>query len=272
MRQATNDYAAGRFNQEACQTLARKLKLTDVAAFVTLYRAGVCMNFRYAGQCVPNRQDIMDTVGARTFIDLAGGSQGVDMYRAFINERCVPEIASILAPLITVESMRVHTAGHEFNHPACRSIEIDKALGKQIMLLEEAKATALGLLVAEFWKSTPEHRLELVAAMVARAIRMAQKTILKDETFAGYAREGMMLTTTLFNSGVMALTENGITVDLQKAVSGVWFGKLSDFIDLVTQDYWSHDSVALARLEETTKTFCDPESAQLAPFIAWVNK
>ena len=248
---------------------SQRLGHTDVGVFVTAIRAGVSLNFRYAGQAAPNRQDVLAS-GGRIFIDKAASMLAGKPLIKLLEEHCTVETSAALKPFITAENQTLHTIIHEFAHPIGRTSEIDSALGSEgRSLLEEAKATLLGTVAEEWRDSTPEKRLTLVALSVARVIRFMRKTTLENPTVAPYVRENFVAATTLFDSGVMRLTEQGIEVDLQKAKGHNWFKVLRNFDCSVLDAYDAHSTVVLQSL---MNAYCNKEIEPLASLIEWVNR
>lgn len=256
-------------SDELVDVAKRRLGHTDVGVFVTAIRSGVSLNFRYAGQAAPNRQEVL-AHGGRIFIDKAMSTLACQPLMKLLDEHCTAETAAALKPLITAENQMLHTTIHEFAHPIGRTSEIDAALGSEgRQLLEEAKATLLGTVAEEWRDSTPEKRLVLVALTVARIVRFMRKTTLESPTSAPYVRENLVAATTLFDSGVMRLVKDGIEVNLDKAKSSVWFDALRKFDHSVLDGYDAHSVVVLRSLAHA---YCDKESQPLAELIAWVNR
>ena len=248
---------------------AQRLGRTDIGVFVSAIRAGVSLNFRYAGQAAPNRQDVL-AHGGRIFVDRSASIIACKPLTQLLDEHCTKETAAALKPFITAENQTLHTIIHEFAHPIGRTIEIDDALGNEgRSFLEEAKATLLGTVAEEWRDSTPEKRLTLVALTVARVIRFMRKTTFENPTVAPYVRENLVAATTLFDSGVMRLVKDGITVDLEKAQSSVWFDRLRTFDRAVLSAYQAHSTDTLPVLMDD---YCDKEAQPIASFIAWVNR
>lgn len=139
-RQGTVDFAKLISpSPDAISDLKGKFGHIDVAAFYDIIRSGVALNFRYAGQCAPNRPDVQNTYGGRIFIELTQPALMCKKLRGLIKKHCVPDTAAQLMPLIMPDGHWEHTLGHEFFHPFGRSIKIDDALGDAEELLEEAK-------------------------------------------------------------------------------------------------------------------------------------
>ena len=247
---------------------SQRLGRTDIGVFVSAIRAGVSLNFRYAGQAAPNRQDVL-AHGGRIFVDKAASIIACKPLIQLLDEHCTKETAAALKPFITAENQTLHTIIHEFAHPIGRTSEIDTGLGSEgRALLEEAKATLLGTVAEEWRDSTPEKRLILTALTVARVIRFMRNDTRTNPTVAPYVRENLVSLTTLCDSGVMRLAKDGIEVDVEKAKSSAWFDALRRFDRSVLAAYQAHSADILRIL---TEEYCDQEAQPTASIICWVN-
>ncbi len=246
----------------------RKLEKIDISVFTCAVRSGVNLNFRIAGQAVPNRQDIL-AEGGKIFVNSSTSKNAVGSYHGYLKNHCTPKTYEALRDFITLNALEEHTVDHEFSHPVGCTPESDKAIGGDVKkLLEEGKATMLGLLADEYETSTSENRLKLVALTVARLLRFMQKETLENPTSAAYVRENFVAITTLVESGVMALAENGLTVNLERAQSQVWFEHLKKFCLSVIPAYQACDQVEIRRL---TERYCDDTKDPISKVIAFVN-
>lgn len=269
-REATIGYAADLgLGQDLIDITKQKLDHIDIGVFVNAIRAGVSLNFRYAGQAVPNRQDIVSELGGRIFIDQAGQHLPLKSYIEYLDKYCTPETAEALKVFITPRSLCIHTVVHEYAHPVGRTKESDAALGSAGMkLLEEAKASLLGVVADEWRNPSPKNRLELIAVTVARLIRFMRKNVLENTTAAPYVRENFVAATTLFDAGVLYLMDKGIAVHLGMAQSYGWFFELRLFNQALLEAYKDHN---LTSLQGLTDEFCNRENEPIAGLIQWVN-
>lgn len=254
--------------QELIRVLKGKLERTDVGTFLPALIGGVCLNFRYAGQAVPNRQQIL-AQGGRTFLDPNNCQEAVALYHEFLDKNCTPKTAKMLKPLITADALLRYITSHELNHPAGRTAQSDTALGNALTLLEESKATIGGILSNLQDADSPEHRLTIVAMALARIIRALHKTFLENATFANYVTESMVLAKILMVNQVIELTPKGIEVDLFAAEYSGWVPTCRDFFTKVVEAYTQRDTSALEQLKAN---FCTPETRNMAALIAWINR
>jgi len=245
----------------------QKMERTDVSLFVPAIRSGVCVNFRYAGQAVPNRQQVVEEEGGRIFLDMASASSMVKNYTEKMAKYCHPETAKTLIPLVTDSSVISILAGHEYSHAIGCTAECYAELGSDGMkLCEEAKATLLGILADEYCDPSSEHRLEIVASIIGRVFRFLADV--ENETVAPYVRENLVSATTLFETGVISLSLEGVVVDIEKAKSSAWFDALREFNHGVLNVYQTKDKDAL---NELVARYCNKERPEVAKLIAWVN-
>ncbi|OGF26768.1 hypothetical protein A2303_05240 [Candidatus Falkowbacteria bacterium RIFOXYB2_FULL_47_14] len=245
--------------------LKHKLDRVDIGIFYTAVWAGNSMNFRIAGQAVPNRQEVLKR-GGKIFIDLDSEKLAVERYRDMLDKYLPAETARILKAQISVMSMIEHTAGHEVSHPAGRSEEIDRKLGSALKLLEEAKATMSGNLINE--SRNGENRLRIVAETIARFCRFFYKTSLENPSATQYVWENMIACRTMHEAGVIRMGEDRIEVDLENAKGPDWFDRLEKFVRGVFAAYEAGDSEAL---EKTHRELCGRDGI-VADIIALVNK
>ncbi|MDP3726396.1 MAG: hypothetical protein Q8R36_04335 [bacterium] len=256
-------------NKNIIDVAKQKLGRIDISVFTCAVRSGVNLNFRIAGQAVPNRQDVL-AEGGKIFVNSSTSKHSTDLYRAYLKESCAPKTYEALKDFVDASALITHTVDHEYSHPVGCTPESAEALGGDVMkLLEEGKATMLGNLADEYQNSAPENRLRLIALTVARLIRFMRKTTLENATSAAYVRENFVAITTLVESGVMKLTEKGLEVDVQKAQSRAWFEHLKEFCVGVINAYQAHDKVGIRQL---TKRYCDQGKDPIAGIIKWVNR
>jgi hypothetical protein len=243
------------------------LRHIDIGVFCSVVRAGVALNFRIAGQAVPNRQDVL-AEGGRIFMDAPNNARMTEILRGlFERHATTPGFAQYMTPTLT----QIHTIDHELAHPVGRTSESDKAMGLRLMKdLEEGKASLLGILADE-WRAggDPEYRKALITVTIARLFRFMHKSMLENPTSAPYVRENRVAAYTLFEAGVIALTPEGLIIDVENAQSSVWFDALREFNRSVIAAYQSHDVRELDRL---TERYCDNGYQPVVDLIAWVNR
>ncbi len=246
--------------------LREKMEKIDIGTFYTAVWAGTCMNFRYAGQAVPNRQNVLEK-GGKIFMDLDSLALSVEKYKELIDLYVEGPAVSVLKDRLSHLLFLETTAGHEIAHPAGRSKDIDGRLGGGLKLLEEAKATMCGLLAIE--RICPQKRLAMAAETVARICRFFHRSKLNDTTSIQYVWENMVACRTMAKAGVIKVSEGRIKVDIEKAQSRDWFMELEDFSAKVLKAYQEGDAEFLKKMK---KEMCDQENGIIAEVIALVNK
>jgi hypothetical protein len=251
-----------------------KLATLDVGIFQSVVEGGVCLSGKLGGQVVPNRQDILARGGKVFIADPLSHQSYTDMLQALVRKHCQPAAAETVSALLsTWEDMR-HVLGHEHFHPVGCTPATQPSLGAAFDLLEEAKATIGGLLVARDIDPSLESQRRIAAASVAHVLRFMHKTRLEDASVAPYVRENLIILATLLDSGVMTFTEGeGVSVDFDEDRLHLWFTMLSDFITDVITAYQSGDTKALRQMRDD---LCGPTDRGAAAadqaVIAWVNR
>lgn len=238
--------------------------------FATIASAGWGLNFAYAGQAGPNREEVQEK-GVRVIVDCSNVNAVLGVYRNLLREHCTPATAELLLPSITVDWFLEFVDSHELSHPVAKTKQLYEKVGKDAMQwLEEAKASLLGLLAnLELHGSTPESRLEMVGYWVARIIRFMANTELTNQTIQPYVRENLAILSVFLDNGVLKVTPDGLEVDVEKAQSEGWANELEAFVASVLDAYGSMDQQALANI---MKAYCNREEEGVAEVIACVNR
>ena len=246
--------------------IRQKLERMDMGVFYTGTWAGTCLNFRYAGQVVPNRQDIL-AEGGKIFMDQDTTENHVEIHRKYLDDNCAPDAAAWLKPYINFDSVLTATIDHECFHPAGCSRESDIALGATKKLLEESKATMGGLWV-RYKISRPEARLAMVAFTVARFCRFFHYSTFNDPTVAAYVRENMVACNLMHEAGVVDLVNEGFVVNKERAANSAWFDKIEGFVKQMILAYKNHDKELIEKLNDK---YCKKDGFVLSA-IDWVNR
>jgi hypothetical protein len=269
-RLGTSVYAAAMgLDEDLVTILSQKLERIDISVFVGALRSGVCMNSRSSGQAVPNRQVVL-AEGGRIFLDRGAPARSAERYNYNLEKHCALAASPVFRGGITPEDILIHTINHEYAHPVGRTKESDAGIGGDGMkLLEEGKATLLGILADEWRESTDENRLRLTRTTVGRVLRFMYKNDMENHAFAAYIRENLVAANMLFESGIMSLSEEGVMIDSEKAKSRVWFDALKEFNLAVIAAYQAKDKATLLRL---TRKYCDVACEPVAGLIKWVNR
>lgn len=250
--------------EEKGETLADKLEKIDISVFVALIRGGESANHRVAGKVAPNRHDVL-AIGGKIFLDNRSSTMiSVEIYKEELRANCAAGAIESLENLITPEAITLHTVTHEYFHPVGKTVEIKKALGDAGMTLEETKATLGGIMVA---KEDGIDQTELLAITLARVCRFMHKETISNPSAAFYVKENMAMATTLFQSGVMALGKEGISIELEKLPA--WFAEVEKFVGKVIGAYQRSSTEEIVKIE---KEYCNSEGSEIGRLIGWVNR
>ena len=256
-------------SDELVRASRQRLEQIDIGSFVSAVRSGWCLEFRHAGQAVPNRQHVL-AQGGKIFVDVSSLASAVQRHVEIIEKHCCAETAHTVVPCLTESTFSNATIMHEYSHPVGRTIESDRTIGEAMDLCEEAKASIFGIVADEYAHQDGEYRFGLVAFALARTLRFMKDASRLDKTVAPYVRENLIVATTLFDTGVIALSKkHGVVISPGLAKSPVWFGELRTFSLKVIEAYQKGDRAALERL---VARYCDETHPQVAELIAWVNR
>ncbi|MFH0852965.1 MAG: hypothetical protein V1853_00985 [bacterium] len=255
---------------EVLQAYLTKSGKIDAGVFVEAFRSGVCLNFRFAGQNLPNRSEVALEHGGRVFMDPSSGRMRSPEYMEIIHKLCVPEVAKVLAPLCTPESFLHSTLRHEFGHPVARTTESDEALGDALPLLEEAKSTEVGTCAALPARQDKNWALTSLAQAIARIGRFSMKPIMENETSAAYVRDCQAIATILEICGIIEMTDDGLQVHLNSFNPNALVQKAEVFVAKVVRAYVEHSPDSIKNL---TQEYCNTEPGSLmARVIERVNR
>jgi len=245
----------------------KKLSRMDTSVFSNAVVGGVCANFRYAGQVVPNRQDILAEDG-KIFLDIDTTVSAIETYRGIVLKHCAPGTAEKLIPMITVDGMLLHTIAHEYTHPVGCTPKGDKALGDMKNRVEETKATLGGLaaVLAHPGKISPA---ENAALSTARICRFLSKATYENPTAQPYVRENLAMAKLLLDAEVVKLTPEGIVVNLEFAQLSKWQNLLQQFYFLVVAAY--QKPAPKAKVSAIEKLYC-AVTPEIQQWIEWVNR
>jgi len=268
-RDATPEYAERvGLPVEFVDTIRGKLSRIDIGVFVSVIESGCCLNFRYTGQVVPNRQEIL-AEGGKIFMAQASLGVNVQYELGMVERHCVPETVALVKQHFTSSSELDHTLGHEFFHPVGLTPEVDEALGRHKDLLEEAKASIGGMVLSGLMDASRENLLEIAVTAFARVLRFMTDAERNNGTFAPYVRENLVVATVMVEDDVIRVTENGVWLNQVEAEKSRWRDRLGGLVKAILDAYVRHDVETLKAL---TKRYCNPESGVVAELIAWVNR
>jgi hypothetical protein len=261
---------------EYVNAVSQKLTRIDVGVFGSVAEAGVCLNFRYAGQVVPNRQEILEE-GGKIFMSISSIEHGVALIRGKVEAHCALETAKLVNSYVKTNAGLEHTVFHEFFHPVGCTREVTADLGSHKDLLEEAKASLGGMVVGWSIDESRGKQLEIASLALGRAIRFFDKNTLNNETVSAYVRENLVVMSLMLRSGLVRLEENGLVMDptpgnLRRWKSSVWWFISEEVLPAYRRRYTKN-------LEMLTEMYCGWEKGgvpeihnEIKKIIDWINR
>jgi len=201
-----------------------KIECVDIAVFVTFVNGGCSVDFRYAGQSVPNRPPVQ-RLGMKIFLD--GPSMVVrhDKHIRTVRKCLYPKTLQWVENVFTLEAMYALVAGHELDHCILTTKKVIRKGGMTKHNVEEAKATALGIagiaraVEAGLWGQ--DGPLTLAAAVLNDCLRMMDRNLFTDPKFKAYTCECMMIITALVRCGLLTIVNGKLFVDRNAANLGL---------------------------------------------------
>ena len=236
----------------------RDLQKIEFGMFECAIRSGEAMNFPGGGEMVSNSESKSDEGGKILMMNAVLAVLATHFKRK-IRKYCTSGTYQVLRELINRDVATHYYVGHEFSHLIA---------GAQDTKLDEAKATTLSILTNEHLENTPEKRLQLVAVTLGYLLGSLENTFLNNLTMADYVNECLVLSNTLFRSGVIKMTENGLRVNLEQARSRAWFEQLEEFVYELLLAYRDTGN---GNLERLAKRYCK-RTGPVAELIAWINR
>ncbi len=187
-----------------------KLNRIDIGTFNTVL-AGGCVDFRIAGQSVPNRPDVQK-LGMKIFLD---SDTMEKRHLKFVN--LVKACADGETSAWTSEAMNLAfhvcvVTSHEFAHPFLITERVIEAFDQDKPTFEEGKATLFGIMGLE--EINQEYGSDfyrtLSAYLLGEILHRFDKRRAQDPTFRPYLNEAMMIATSLLQREVIVLVDGKI--------------------------------------------------------------
>ena len=197
---------------------------SSIAGVFSSQLAGRRLDFRPAGQNVPNRSDIRIRDGVKIFLDsetmhqrwkiqrdLLIGIFGEDFVKTqFDNE-----------PNLIPFAAGIHVAGHEVAHNAFIQEDTRDLIGAgQYAQIEEHKADTTILTAAPKWLDLNEQRTFLKAIFAGEVRNLASKN---DESHKPYYNSAVFIINQMIEAGIVFRNEQGWHYDDSGAKLGVFF-------------------------------------------------
>lgn len=194
--------------KDVLRTSLSSLHSSNAAAFTALVSGGR-LDFRTAGQVVPNRPEIRINNGVKIFLDLITFDQRWKVQRDLLVKVFGEETtASIFEnePNIIQSAAGVHVAGHEVAHIAFVQIDTKKKLGEdQYKQIEEHKSDALIISAVPSWL-TPDEQRTFLKAIFAGDVRSLY--LKKDDKRKAYYNSAVFLINNMIEAGIISYDGN----------------------------------------------------------------
>ncbi|MDD5625791.1 MAG: hypothetical protein PHG83_01345 [Patescibacteria group bacterium] len=217
MRKEMSDLAK-KFDPEA----VKKIERTDIGVFVTILASGSNIDFRLAGQSVPNYPEAQ-ALGMKVFLDQESMEQRFQQFQSLIEKVLDPESQTWVMKFLREKYTYLDVFGHEFGHCFCIDKHLIEVFGDNKSKVEEMKAT---LLVIEGIHQAIEKNLlgdkkeafsSLTAMIIPVLIRMLEQGNFNNPTVAPYVNECMGILNKLMAASIITVTESGkIHVDTKR--------------------------------------------------------
>ncbi|MFA5050603.1 MAG: hypothetical protein WC499_00595 [Patescibacteria group bacterium] len=211
MRKEMSDLAK-KFDPRAVE----KIKRTDVGVFLTILASGSNIDFRLAGQSVPNYPEAQ-ALGMKVFLDQESMKQRFHGFQSLIQKVLDPESSTWAMKFLKEEFAYLDVFGHEFGHCFCINERLIEVFGDNKSKVEEMKATLLDIegvrQAIENGSLSDEIRKEafssLAAMIISHLIRMLEQSNFNNPTVAPYVNECMGILNKLMAASIITVTESG---------------------------------------------------------------
>ena len=189
---------------EVLQSSLAPLGSSIARVFSTLV-SGRRLDFRPAGQNIPNRPEVKISNGVKIFLDLLSFDQRWKVQRGLLikvfGEEVVADIFDTESDLIKIAA-GAHVAGHEVAHNAFIQIDTRRNLGEdQYKEIEEHKSDAIIMAAAPLWL-TPEEQRTFLKAIFAGEVRSLY--LKGDETRKPYYNSAVFITNHMVEAGILS--------------------------------------------------------------------
>lgn len=224
------------------ELVGTKLNRIDIGMFITAI-AGGCIDFRIAGQSVPNRPEVQE-LGMKIFLDLETMRQ---RHIKFVNlvESCAD--AETLAWVSKSMDLGLHVsavASHEFAHPFLITKRVTKAFGRENPNFEEGKATLFGImgLKAVGDELNPSFYPALSSYILGELLKRFDKRAAQDPTLRPYLNEAMMIASSLMDEGIITCVDGKVHADKERCSTAAIVEALEDVSERLVEAYKDADT------------------------------
>lgn len=208
-----------------------KLAKVDAAVFITAIAGGCGIDFRFAGQSVPNRPEAQMS-GMKVFLDGEAMEQRHHRFENVVRACADEETCAWVLPLLNLRFHVSSVVSHEFAHPLQIIKKLIDAFGANKSGIEEGKATLEGIFGQEKGMSTePNFYPQLSAYLLGEILRRFDKRAAQDPTLRPYLNEAMMIVTSLTRHGIISCVGGKIHMDRNSPIMVALHGPTSRLVD-----------------------------------------
>jgi hypothetical protein len=243
-------------NSQTLKQSIAPMESCKVLAGTTIVMCGWDLDFRSAGQNVPNREEVKLLKGVKIFLDTKSlelrGNLMKKMAETIFDKEIIDKNYQDDDFLI---SAGIIVAGHEVSHNAFVTPDSDPKIGKTLRsLVEETKATMSSLVILPYQETkheiSPDMLRQVVTVLLGESLRelvMQGKEAVKPYYITGVAHFNMLI-----SAGVVAKNGDKWVVDLADEKINQFFLNLKKGYDLLVDSYETYSS---AKVEEFFKTY-----------------
>lgn len=244
-QQLIEDYLDGFSGYQTLEGSIPAMRSSMVRAISTLIMSGSNLNFRAAGQNVPNRADVRVEKGAKIFLDPVSMEFRFAQMKKLVGHVFGEDFArrEFVDPGALVDG-GIEIAGHEVSHSAFVTPETDGKIGSTLVsLIEEAKADFGGIAFIPEQVQRGEITPEQVKTMIALRLGHGLRYFLYrgNDQLEPYYNIAVMDFNLLISSGVVFKSDGKWSVDLSNDRIANYFGQVKTLFREFADTYENQD-------------------------------
>ncbi|OGR03589.1 MAG: hypothetical protein A2284_10915 [Deltaproteobacteria bacterium RIFOXYA12_FULL_61_11] len=194
------------------------LRHTHAHVYVTVYKGGANLDFRIAGQIVPNRSEVRRDHGTKISLDLQSLASGMAISLRLAERLLGPAFAEAYLRRVTpLKAEAYFVAGHEYGHTAFLGTASDELVKD---LVEEAKASWTGLAVLRDRMQRGEvprgDLADILLFEVAGSLRRLVRETRTRGAVRPYVEEAYMTLALMLQSGLLVLEGERLSLDEER--------------------------------------------------------
>lgn len=241
-------------NHQTLKQSVPPMESCKVLAGTTIVMSGWCLDFRSAGQNVPNREEVKLEKGVKIFLD----TKSLEL-RGSLMKKLAETIFGEVAKKEYHDqdyliSAGIIVTGHEVAHNAFVTPESDKKIGQTLRsLVEETKATMSSLVILPEWLQKQEISQEMLKQVVMVLVGESLRELLMEgkETVKPYYITGVAHFNLLIGAGVISKKESSWVLDLSQEKVTQFFLDLKKAYDLLVDSYETYDPAKVNQFFQT---------------------